>query len=283
MAIAGLPEPWNPIGMGAYNGGGGFDTHIGGGSGYVRTIYDQSGNGCNYGHATASAQPQVVFVGLLPTIVWSSTTGLSPAVTTSTLGLTSGTFAFTTQYKATTTAVQFLYSGGATVYETHLSSATQIRALHTSTCDFTVANLTNNYHTIIDTQIGGNANLRYDGAFIGQQTSTPSTANVSIWWGCRAAAGALSFIGTMSEFIIWSAIPSNTIIALIEADQKTFVSGVITSYQSAPSLALTATFIPPIYSTTAGITTTEGMTVYNSTTKKMNFYNGTAWVAITSV
>ncbi len=42
---------------------------------------------------------------------------------------------------------------------------------------------------------------------------------------------------------------------------------------------------PPIVTTTERdlLTPAEGDVVYNSTTKKINFYNGTAWAAVTSV
>jgi len=47
----------------------------------------------------------------------------------------------------------------------------------------------------------------------------------------------------------------------------------------------TAPFYPPVVTTTQrnAMTVTQGAIVYNSTTKKLNFHNGTDWAVVTSV
>ena len=47
----------------------------------------------------------------------------------------------------------------------------------------------------------------------------------------------------------------------------------------------TSPFYPPVVTTTQrdAMTVTQGAMVYNSTTKKLNFHNGTDWAVVTSV
>lgn len=65
-----------------FDASGDFDTaaaaaHIGGGSGFIKTWYDQSGNGLDISQATAGLQPQYTSAGLssLPTITFLSNFG----------------------------------------------------------------------------------------------------------------------------------------------------------------------------------------------------------------
>lgn len=50
------------------------------------------------------------------------------------------------------------------------------------------------------------------------------------------------------------------------------------------TMTVSSAFYPPILTTTArdALTAVEGMVIYNTSTNKLNFYNGTAWEVVTS-
>ena len=79
----------------------------------------------------------------------------------------------------------------------------------------------------------------------------------------------------------------------IDDESATFGMGVsqdidcrkVTATGEVKCSSTTAPFYPPVVTTTQrnAMTVTQGAMVYNSTTKKLNFHNGTDWAVVTSV
>ena len=79
----------------------------------------------------------------------------------------------------------------------------------------------------------------------------------------------------------------------IDDESDTFGMGVsqdidcrkVTATGEVKCSSTTAPFYPPVVTTTQrnAMTVTQGAIVYNSTTKKLNFHNGTGWAVVTSV
>ena len=49
-----------------------FNTFVGGGTGFIKIMYDQSGNGYNYEQLTTAKQPTLVFNGDIPEILFNT-------------------------------------------------------------------------------------------------------------------------------------------------------------------------------------------------------------------
>ena len=202
-----------------------FDTFVGGGTGFIKIMYDQSGNGYNYQQLETAKQPSLVFNGDIPEILFNTgdqNKHFDSAQTTATMGLNLGTYSQTTVFDTSAAGIQFPFSsniGGN--YECHLgASLTVIRLiLSVTSIDFTVANWTTaGYHRLTMLCGAGNSNVRFDGTTNTPQTSTIDTNSTNLIWGIRGG-DSFDFEGKMNELIVWNIVPSNSVLLAIETDQ----------------------------------------------------------------
>lgn len=281
-----------------------FDAFVGAGSGFVRTIYDQSGNGFDFLSTTTTRQPSLTFTNGIPAMTWNTSDGMISTFTTSSMSLNSGTMIamFVFKSSAASGSPYFLLGGASGYYETQLGTAANNIRLITDNAtfnDFTVATDWNNnvYHTASFYQYTGNNNLRYDGLWETPQSSTASTTDNSLTWGARTGY-QYSFEGQMNELILFNALPTDTELSRIEQqqtdlwtnDQTPITIVNVDESLKMPTMELSSTTRGSLLNT---LTTTQrddigapsdGEVIYNSTISSQQFYNSaeSSWMTNSS-
>lgn len=117
-----------------------FDAFIGASQGYVKRLYDQTGNGHHLQNLTAIHQPELVWIGGKPFIELSGISGttdhrhFNSITDTPTLGINDTTFSMITTFKTklSHSTVEFLHakSTGDSEYEAHLNGSSGMRFIH---------------------------------------------------------------------------------------------------------------------------------------------------------
>lgn len=173
-----------------------FSSFVGGGSGYVKTWYDQSGNGINVSQATAGQQPQIVLnvqngkAGVL----WAA--GSSTILTASLSVSLPNTFIGVLQQSVASNQVPYTNGTAAFLYN---FSATQGRARSNADLVFTVT-ITNQNIIIAEFVNGTNtATVRVNG------TETVGTT------GSAASNGTIAIGGFINSFY-WTGYISEVVL-----------------------------------------------------------------------
>ena len=203
-----------------------FNTFVGGGTAFIKIMYDQSGNGNNYQQLTTTNQPTLVFTSNIPEIQFNSGDQDRHFIsinTSATMGLNSGTYAFTFIIDVTATNNQVLF-GTTTIeeYETNINENTRISIFNgIAPYDFILPSplLSAGYRVITSMVYPGFANLRYEGTTPTPMAAvSPSISDISMTWGLRGNS-VFDYQNKMSEMIIWNTTPSDALLLAIETDQ----------------------------------------------------------------
>ena len=206
-----------------------FSAFVGGGSGYVTTWYDQSGNANNAAQATAANQPQLSLTDVngLPTLIFASS-GVDVLTAGSTVAITASAWsaAVVAERTASFTSNQVAFGWPTGTFPLGLgfSNAANTAAIvnfgHTNV---TAAAADNVAHSIIgvSSSSGSVQTLTVDGGVTtGTGTGTASESAVPSAGILPSYGDPLS--GNLSEAIMFNSSISPTSQALIAANQKAY-------------------------------------------------------------
>lgn len=216
---------------------------VGSGSGYIATIFDQSGNARDLTQATAASQPMIVNAGTLVTLngkpsmtfdgtddmVFSTTgIGLYSAGSATSIsvakGTTSATGVIVAEGSASAAAARYLMeyvtSAGVLGQQTRTDTSTNLTSVTGSGHD----NATPHVSTMVDT--GTALTLRVDGKQVASQASYARSGNVTLdrtsIGGSVQGTPTLFFGGQIGEVVSWSTALNDTQRVAAEANAKAY-------------------------------------------------------------
>jgi hypothetical protein len=168
-------------------------------SGFVRTVYDQSGNARNFGQSTAANQPRIVNAGVVEVNLGKP--ALEGIVANNT-GLTCASFTARAWIASARLIANFPYSGLVTGATTNIILVAEADA--SSLFPPSVANYAYYVNKVDET-----ADLTPFCLSTTRVMSVTSNAATEAWqWGAERNNAGRSFAGYMQELAIYSAIPT---------------------------------------------------------------------------
>jgi hypothetical protein len=185
-----------------------FNSFVGGGSGYVKIWYDQSGNANNASQPTAANQPQLTLAGLSgqPVLTFNSS-----SVLTLTSSIATTTYTFLGVGVVTSTRLIFL-GGGNEFFGP--SGANSVLLRDPSDSGITASTTTTGYRLYEAGDSSGSATFWVRGVSVGTGSVASQTFS-SI--GYRGNSGGQYSVGAIGELLVYNSVLSTTNRQLIES------------------------------------------------------------------
>lgn len=197
----------------------GFNTFVGGGSGFVAIWYDQSGNGAGYSaiQGTAATQPQITPIAAPrggPAVTFTTgATGVTATVPASTIPLALN--GVVTRTGALTSFDTFLALSGVNPPSLLYVNSPGISFGNAGLDGITVVTPDNQFHSATGVMNGASSLLTVDGTSTsGTLGNQPGSTSFSIGFG--------NFIGSLCEGIYFTGALSGAAITNLAVNQKTY-------------------------------------------------------------